>query len=119
MDNMEKMMQQILEQMNANAEANQKDLLARMDKMDAKVDADHAKAAKQEVLAEMNAKMAAIRSELEETSEHQLQHILSHINHSTHNLPEGKKTVPDPRMLPSVEEHQDIPTEDVVESQRN
>jgi hypothetical protein len=29
-------------------------------------------------------------------------------------LPEAKKTVPDPRMMPSVEQHQDIPTEDVA-----
>jgi hypothetical protein len=58
MDNMEKMIQQILAQMNDNAKANQADLLARMDKMDAKMDANMTK-------------MAAIRSELEEIMERQ------------------------------------------------
>jgi hypothetical protein len=53
-----------------------------------------AKAAKQEeLLAEIRArmdtnmmKMAAIRSELEETIEHQTKDLLSHINQSTQNL---------------------------------
>jgi hypothetical protein len=53
--------------------------------------------------------MAKFEGKMEETMEHQLQHILSHINQSMQILPEVKKTVPDPRMMPSVEEHQDIP----------
>jgi hypothetical protein len=57
------------------------------------------KAAKQEeLLAEISArmdanmmKMAAIRSELEETIKHQMQHFVSYVNESTQNLPEATK----------------------------
>jgi hypothetical protein len=112
MDNMEKMMQQILAQMNANAKANQEDmlskmaadqenmaankeeLLARMDKMDAIM----AKAAKQEeMLAQLNAKMDA-----------NLAVIKSTINAFK------EKMEPNPEENEAVVEHQNIPSEDVV-----
>jgi hypothetical protein len=75
------------------------------------MDPNQAKATKQEEkLAEMIAKMdtnltkmTAIRSELEETTKHQMQQFLSYVDESTQNFPEAKKTVPDPRMMPSVE----------------
>jgi hypothetical protein len=51
------------------------------------------------------ASMTKFEGKIKETMEHQLQHILSHINQSRQILPEAKKTVPDPRMMPSVEEH--------------
>jgi hypothetical protein len=87
-------------------------LLAGQARFDEKMDSNQA---------EMNAKidanimkMAAIRSELEETIKHQIQHFLSYVDESTQILPDAKKTVPDPRMMPSVEAHQDNPTEDVA-----
>jgi hypothetical protein len=104
---MERLLAKLEERMNANAKANQVHLLA--------------KAAKQELLAEISArmdanmtKMAAIRSELEETMKHEMQHFLSYVNESTQNLPEATKIEQDPGMMQSVEEHQDIPREEAA-----
>jgi uncharacterized protein YbbK (DUF523 family) len=81
-----------------------------MDAKQAKMNADQAR---MEMKLDSNQdKMAKFEGKMEETMEHQLQHILSHINQSMQILPEVKKTMPDPRMMLSVEEHQDIPTED-------
>jgi hypothetical protein len=90
-------MQQIIDilgMMAADRKANQEELLARMDKMDAKI----SKAAKQEeMLAELNAKMDA-----------NLAVIKSTINAFT------EKFEQDPGMMQSVEEHQDVRSEDIV-----
>jgi hypothetical protein len=102
MDNIEKMMQQILEKMAADKEdflarmkedrkteqenmaAKQEDLLARMDKMDAKM----AKADKQEeMLTEIKAKMDAtiqsIRYVVQETNHQKVEYVGADINQKT------------------------------------
>jgi hypothetical protein len=66
MDNMEKMMQQILAQMNANAKANEEDLLARMEAIfdDSRKKAEDRKAPQEKMAADKEdflARMDAIR----------------------------------------------------------
>jgi hypothetical protein len=108
---MECLLAKLEDKMNANAKANQEDLLARMDNKQANMKADQARM--ETKLDSNQGRMAKFERKMEETMEHQLQYTLSHINRSTQILPEVK-TVPDPRMMPSMEEHQDIPTEDIA-----
>jgi uncharacterized membrane protein YdfJ with MMPL/SSD domain len=65
--------EEMLVEMKATADADRDDRKTDMHELNAKMDANMMK-------------MAAIRSELEETMEHQLQHILSYVNQGTQNL---------------------------------
>jgi hypothetical protein len=124
------MMERLLARMEAKMDSNQKKAKARMAKFEEKMATDRrakqedllAKVAKQEeLLAEISArmdanmmKMAAIRSELEGTIKHQMQHFLSYADESTQNLPEATRIEKDPGMMQSVEEHQDVPREEAA-----
>jgi hypothetical protein len=55
----------------------------------------------QEEMDSNQVRMAKFGEKMEETIEHQMQHFLLYVDESTQNLPEKKKTVPDPRMMPS------------------
>jgi hypothetical protein len=128
-------MQQILQmlaKLQANQDSNQERMAKFEDKMsakldssqeimaemNAKMDANHAKAAKQEMLAEMNAKMdanmtkmAAIQYELEEIIERQTKHLMMATWNAHH---ETTDTEQDPRMMQSVEEHQEVSWEEAA-----
>jgi hypothetical protein len=43
-----------------------------------------------------------------------MKHFLLYVDESMQNLPEAKNTVLDPEMMQSVEEHQEVPTEEVT-----
>jgi hypothetical protein len=55
--------------------------------------------------------MAKLEVKVEETIERQMEHFLSYVDGSAQNLPEAKKTVPDPEMIQSVKEDQEAPRE--------
>jgi hypothetical protein len=59
-------------------------------------------------------KMTAILSELEGTIKRQMQHFLSYVDERTQKLPDAMKIEQDPRMMQSVEEHQEVPREEVT-----
>jgi hypothetical protein len=92
-----------------------------------KMDSNQEKAAKQEELllvnqatqARMEAKMdssqekaeasiAKLEETMEETIKHQMQHFLLSVDESMQNLPGTTEIDPDPRMMPSAEEHHEI-----------
>jgi hypothetical protein len=98
---MERLLAKLEARMNANAKANQEELLAKMDSNPKKAEAD---------MDELKAKMAAIRSELEETMERRMKNLMM----ATWNTyTEVKKIEQGIEMMQSTEEHQDVPSEDI------
>jgi NAD(P)H-dependent flavin oxidoreductase YrpB (nitropropane dioxygenase family) len=90
MDNMEKMVQQILAQTNANADADRKERKAEQEDLLTKM--KDRKADQEDLLARMDAMFEA----------HQKRRMAT------------KKVEPDPCMMQSAEEHQDVPNKDVA-----
>jgi hypothetical protein len=65
------------------------------------------------------ASMAKFEGKMEETMEHQMKHFLSYVDQSMKNFHRElmetiETTEPDPRMMPSAEEHQDIPNREAT-----
>jgi predicted nuclease with TOPRIM domain len=115
-DNMKQMIQELLgemeERINADRKADWDELKAIMNAFQEKVDSNQANAAKQEeMLAEMNAKMYTIQSELEETMERRMKHLMMPTWNAHQETTEIEQ---DPGMMQSVKEHQDIPTQDAA-----
>jgi hypothetical protein len=133
-------MQQLMQQLLANAKANQEDLLARMDantkEINAKMDANQAKATKQEKMlanmdtnrnemmeeiksgeAEMRSTTRAFWSELKEIIQHEMKAVIQPIRSELGEMIACNgvtETEPDPEMMQSIEEHQAIPKEDAA-----
>jgi hypothetical protein len=109
MDNMDTIVQQILAQMNANAKANQEEsrkanqeLMAKMDSNQKKAEAD-----KEEMLARIKEDRKADQEmAMLEAQQKRMMACLGQTEANTEKI--------DPGMMQSIEEHQDVPNEDVA-----
>jgi protoporphyrinogen oxidase len=97
-------------ELNAKMEAIQKRAEARM-VADRKTDMYELSAKMEAIQEKAEARMAKFEGKMEETMELRMKHLMM-ATWNTHT--ETKKIEQDPRMMQSVEEHQDIPTQDAV-----
>jgi hypothetical protein len=115
---MKKQMQEMMASMKSN-----QDLLARLEariETNREKDQENLKEIREEIKsgqAEMRFSVCVMRSELEETIHHRMKAVLQPIRpelNETTACNRATETEPDPRMMQSVEEHQEAPKEDTV-----
>jgi DNA repair exonuclease SbcCD ATPase subunit len=99
----------LLARLEATIEANQEDLKGMMTEMEAKMESNQA---------ETRSTVRAVQYELKETIQHgiraAIQPIREELDEMTTCRKATEKTEPDPRMMQSTEEHQEIPNEDAA-----